>query len=73
MRTAVAISGAAANPDSGVAGKGLTKNVVISLLVIEIFHSPWPMVKMRMEMSTLRLGVGATTNRRSYSAKRFVT
>lgn len=33
LPTAVAISGAAANPDSGVAGRGLTTNVIISLLM----------------------------------------
>lgn len=33
LPTAVAISGAAANPDAGVAGKGLTTNVVISILM----------------------------------------
>ncbi len=45
LPTAVAISGAAANPDSGVAGKGLTTNVVISLL---------------MSIFNLRLGYWAT-------------
>lgn len=33
LPTAVAISGAAANPDAGVAGKGLTINPVISILM----------------------------------------
>ncbi len=33
LPTAVAISGAAANPDSGVAGRGLTTNVIISVLM----------------------------------------
>ena len=33
LPTAVAISGAAANPDSGVAGRGLTTNVVVSVLM----------------------------------------
>jgi len=31
--SAVAISGAAANPDSGVAGRGLTTNVIVSILM----------------------------------------
>jgi len=33
LPTAVAISGAAANPDSGVAGKGLTTNHIVSILM----------------------------------------
>lgn len=33
LPSAVAISGAAANPDSGVAGRGLTTNVIISVLM----------------------------------------
>lgn len=33
LPTAVAISGAAANPDAGVAGRGLTTNAVISILM----------------------------------------
>lgn len=33
LPTAVAISGAAANPDAGVAGRGLTTNVIISVLM----------------------------------------
>jgi hypothetical protein len=33
LPTAVAISGAAANPDAGVAGQGLTTNVIVSILM----------------------------------------
>lgn len=33
LPSAVAISGAAANPDAGVAGKGLTTNTIVSLLM----------------------------------------
>ncbi len=33
LPTAVAVSGAAANPDAGVAGRGLTTNVIVSVLM----------------------------------------